>query len=146
MNEGLLKKHLDKIMFSIVGILGLSIAGLIIYISNVIARQAEDIAAGKLDGQYHLKGDLAVAFQQMTKELEEKKILKKEKENWLSKLRKKNVKTLSSCKRGRNVRNVRFWKGRRKKENQLRNFKIRWITCLRLLSLPLKVTSPRKFL
>ena len=38
-----------------------------------IARQAEDIAAGKLDGQYHLKGDLAVAFQQMTKELEEKK-------------------------------------------------------------------------
>lgn len=38
-----------------------------------IARQAEDIAAGKLDGQYNLKGDLAVAFQQMTKELEEKK-------------------------------------------------------------------------
>jgi methyl-accepting chemotaxis protein len=38
-----------------------------------IARQAEDIAAGKLDGQYQLKGDLAVAFQQMTKELEEKK-------------------------------------------------------------------------
>ncbi len=38
-----------------------------------IARQAEDIAAGKLDGQYHLKGDLAIAFQQMTKELEEKK-------------------------------------------------------------------------
>lgn len=38
-----------------------------------IARQAEDIAAGKLDGQYHLKGDLAVAFQQMTQELEEKK-------------------------------------------------------------------------
>jgi methyl-accepting chemotaxis protein len=39
-----------------------------------IARQAEDIAAGKLDGQYDLKGDLAVAFQQMKKELEEKKI------------------------------------------------------------------------
>jgi methyl-accepting chemotaxis protein len=38
-----------------------------------IARQAEDIAAGKLDGQYHLKGDLAVAFNQMAKELEEKK-------------------------------------------------------------------------
>ena len=38
-----------------------------------IARQAEDIAAGRLDGQYKLKGDLAVAFQQMTKELEEKK-------------------------------------------------------------------------
>ena len=34
MNEGLLKKHLGKIMFSIVGILGLSIVGLIIYISN----------------------------------------------------------------------------------------------------------------
>ena len=39
-----------------------------------IARQAEDIAAGKLDGKYDLKGDLAVAFQQMTRELEEKKI------------------------------------------------------------------------
>ncbi len=39
-----------------------------------IARQAEDIAAGKLDGKYDLKGDLAVAFQQMTQELEEKKI------------------------------------------------------------------------
>ena len=38
-----------------------------------IARQAEDIAAGRLDGQYDLKGDLAVAFQQMTKELAEKK-------------------------------------------------------------------------
>jgi methyl-accepting chemotaxis protein len=38
-----------------------------------IARQAEDIAAGKLDGQYHLRGDLAVAFGQMSKELEEKK-------------------------------------------------------------------------
>ena len=39
-----------------------------------IARQAEDIAAGKLDGTYNLKGDLAVAFQQMTRELEEKKL------------------------------------------------------------------------
>ncbi len=39
-----------------------------------IARQAEDIAAGKLDGKYDLKGDLAVAFQQMTQELEEKKL------------------------------------------------------------------------
>jgi methyl-accepting chemotaxis protein len=39
-----------------------------------IARQAEDIAAGKLDGKYDLKGDLAIAFQQMTKELEEKKL------------------------------------------------------------------------
>lgn len=38
-----------------------------------IARQAEDIAAGRLDGQYKLKGDLADAFQQMTRELEEKK-------------------------------------------------------------------------
>jgi methyl-accepting chemotaxis protein len=38
-----------------------------------IARQAEDIAAGRLDGKYDLKGDLAVAFQQMTRELEEKK-------------------------------------------------------------------------
>ncbi len=40
---------------------------------NEIARQAEDIAAGRLDGQYKLKGDLAGAFQQMTRELEEKK-------------------------------------------------------------------------
>ena len=39
-----------------------------------IARQAEDIAAGKLDGKYDLKGDLAAAFGQMTKELEEKKL------------------------------------------------------------------------
>jgi methyl-accepting chemotaxis protein len=47
-----------------------------------IARQAEDIAAGKLDGTYNLKGDLAVAFQQMTKELEEKKISEeREKQN-----------------------------------------------------------------
>ena len=38
-----------------------------------IARQAEDIAAGKLDGNYDLKGDLAVAFEKMTEELEEKK-------------------------------------------------------------------------
>jgi|FLOH01.1.fsa_nt_gi methyl-accepting chemotaxis protein len=38
-----------------------------------IVRQAEDIAAGRLDGQYNLKGDLAVAFQQMTKELVGKK-------------------------------------------------------------------------
>jgi len=34
MKEDILKKHLGKIMFSIVGILGVSIVGLIIYISN----------------------------------------------------------------------------------------------------------------
>ncbi|MBT3366063.1 MAG: methyl-accepting chemotaxis protein [Nitrospina sp.] len=34
MNEKFLKQHLGKIMFSIVGILGVSIVGLIIYISN----------------------------------------------------------------------------------------------------------------
>jgi methyl-accepting chemotaxis protein len=34
MNEDILKQHLGKIMFSIVGILGISIVGLIIYISN----------------------------------------------------------------------------------------------------------------
>jgi methyl-accepting chemotaxis protein len=34
MNEDILKQHLGKIMFSIVGILGVSIVGLIIYISN----------------------------------------------------------------------------------------------------------------
>ena len=35
MNENILKQHLGKIMFSIVGILGASIVFLIIYISNV---------------------------------------------------------------------------------------------------------------
>ena len=39
-----------------------------------IAKQAEDIAAGNLNGEYELKGDLAVAFQQMSKELEDKKL------------------------------------------------------------------------
>ena len=34
MNEDILKQHLGKIMFSIVGILGISLVGLIIYISN----------------------------------------------------------------------------------------------------------------
>ena len=34
MNEDILKQHLGKIMFSIVGILGVSLVGLIIYISN----------------------------------------------------------------------------------------------------------------
>jgi len=38
-----------------------------------IAQQAEDIAAGRLDGKYDLKGDLADAFQKMTEELIEKK-------------------------------------------------------------------------
>jgi methyl-accepting chemotaxis protein len=37
-----------------------------------IARQAEDIAAGELGGDYHLKGDLAGAFGKMTSQLQEK--------------------------------------------------------------------------
>jgi methyl-accepting chemotaxis protein len=47
MNENFLKKHMAKVMFSVVGVLALSIVGLIIYISNVSLNNTVD--ASKLN-------------------------------------------------------------------------------------------------
>ncbi len=54
-----------------------------------IAHQAEDIAAGNLDGNYNLKGDLAVAFQKMSKELEEKKVAEEREKEMVVELQEK---------------------------------------------------------